>query len=234
MGRNSKRNSHTKAQRIAASLASPSKGKPAEREQNSQSGDVKGEKTGKGKLSSGKPPKPRKLMSKPAISRAGVSQVWKEIWAYLGPAVAILGFWFSFKPTIAITSGSTLDPSQVFGTMFVVTNTGRIPVHNVHFTCSIHAISNKIFVQNLTSEGKKVAPIDILPPSVPISRVCFTKSLLNGETMQKVVVHYTWPIIGATDSETAWFSSQRGASGSVLTREVNPSSEPPALMQIRS
>jgi hypothetical protein len=98
----------------------------------------------------GKKPKPKryaasaKAHTKPALfarftrqsgGEARAMAVWKNLWAVVGPLIALVGFYFLLRPQISIEPGANLDPSKPFGTLFLVKNTGHIPIYDVQFTC---------------------------------------------------------------------------------------------------
>ena len=163
-------------------------------------------------------------------ARQSFSNAWRSIWSYLGPLITIVGLWTYWSPSIAITAGAALDPSQLLQTDFLLTNIGHVPVYDVHLRCSL--LGQQFYAKLLESSGEILRPVSSLEPNHPVSRGCFTKSLMSGDLSLKVVASYHWPLIGKVSEETAYFSARKGASGFVLVPEERPSLEPPTLLSI--
>jgi hypothetical protein len=156
---------------------------------------------------------------------------WKNFWVYAGPLLTLVGLWAYWTPSISLVPGVNLDPSQEFQSQFLVTNTGHVAVNNLTFTCSL--MGKKMGVAELNmSAGDTLAPVAILKPGNFASRGCFTKSLVVGGPILKIVAHYRWPLVGNSDSATAYFSVREGSSGVFLVPEGAPSPEPPTLLSV--
>ncbi len=60
---------------------------------------------------------------------------WKEVWAILGPCIALTGFFFLLKPQVEIDPSVNLDPAEPLATQFLISNKGHVPVYNIQFGC---------------------------------------------------------------------------------------------------
>lgn len=84
-------------------------------------------------------------------------------WATFLAIAAILGFaatLYSFAPIVSITTSSSLNPNHPFGTIFVVTNDGWLPINSVEYFCGFINVTteNNIRVQRIT-----VGPFEATP-----------------------------------------------------------------------
>src|ERR1700730_2078168 len=75
----------------------------------------------------------------PKAAAAGLRplELWKNVWAVLGPAVALTGFAFLLWPQVRIEPGASLDFTDALTTQFRVTNSGNVPVYEIRFGCDI-------------------------------------------------------------------------------------------------
>lgn len=71
---------------------------------------------------------------KPVSKRWRVLNTWKDVWAILGPAIAIVGPIFLLWPQVKIEPSANPNPTDPLGTEFTVINSGNVPVYNVRFT----------------------------------------------------------------------------------------------------
>src|ERR1700687_4130763 len=65
-------------------------------------------------------------------SPSQVSWLWKEFWAYAGPIVSLIGFYFLLAPQISVEPTISLDPTQTLSTQLLIKNVGHVPVYNIH------------------------------------------------------------------------------------------------------
>lgn len=143
---------------------------------------------------------------------------WGRYW---GPSLGIVGLfstvisiWTYFAPSIAITPGDNLDPSQEFQTQFVVTNRGNFPLYNMHFACSIEG--SRVDIESLRGNGKTLRRIAKFPSGGVASRGCFVESRVRVDGRLKVDVYYTWSSFSIEMVQPAYFRVENGASGNML------------------
>lgn len=132
-------------------------------------------------------------------------------------------------PGVAIATGANLDPSQQFGTAFLVTNSGKLPLHDLTFACALVGGSMRIGRLAMTDS---LRPVPRLDPAEAASRNCFAVSEGIEGAVLRIQVRYHWPFINRTETKTAYFSTQQTSSGFVMTPEPTPPSEPPAIFPI--
>jgi hypothetical protein len=173
------------------------------------------------------PPPPPAIPKDRQRSDWHLSKGWKEFWAFAGPLLAIVGAWNYWVPNISIAPGVNLDPRQEFQTQFVISNTGHIPIYDVHFSCDL--IGNRLAVAELGT-GDMLEPIPQLLGTA--SRGCFAKSLVAHGPWLKVTARYRWPLTGKEHSSSGFFSVREGANGVFLVSEPPPSPEPRSILHV--
>ncbi len=171
--------------------------------------------------------------SAPKTRKSGLGTIWGiwgKAWAIFGPILTIIGSWQLYTPHVAITSGVNLDSSQQFQTQFVVTNTGKVAVYDLRFTCEL--LGDAIAIGSLASRPPDLLPVAQLPPGAPVSRGCFSESRnISGETL-RVTTHYKWPLFNKDASVEAYFSVRSGQGGFFLVPEAPPDPSLPSLIRL--
>lgn len=166
----------------------------------------------------------------PTNKRSSFGAVWKDVWAYLGPFFTLVGVWAYWSPSLTITSGVNLDPSQSLQTQFVVTNNGHVPVRDVNLTCGL--LSDKVAFDQLDTINNSLRPIAVLGPGMTASRGCFSQSQNVTGAILKIEAHYRWPIINRIETVKAFFSALKGRDGNYLVPEAPPVPEPQTLIRV--
>ena len=141
--------------------------------------------------------------------------MWKNFWALAGPLVSLVGLWFLLHPSIDVTVGGNLDPSQQFQSLLIINNRGHVPVYNLQFSCGIKGPT--VVVKELSFTASNLAPVAELPTGRSVTRNCFSKSEIPESGMLEFVVTYDWPITGYKSQYTSLFSVKSTTSGSLLT-----------------
>ncbi|WP_124551096.1 hypothetical protein [Burkholderia sp. Bp9015] len=140
---------------------------------------------------------------------------WGMFWGIAGPLSTAISLWTYFGPSVAISPGVNLDPSQEFQTQFVVANKGNFPLYNVHFSCEIMGSSADI--KDLEINGRTLRRIEKFQSGGVASRGCFTQSRIPTGGRLKVDVYYTWRMgFGREEVQSAYFRVESGASGNYL------------------
>jgi hypothetical protein len=143
----------------------------------------------------------------------GMGRWWNKFWGLTGPISIVISLLIYIAPSIAITPGDNLDPSQEFQTQFVVTNKGNFSLYNVHFTCEIDG--SAIAIQNLQGSSS-LKRIPHFQSGGLASRGCFAQSRTRTDGRLKVDVYYTWPRFGIERVQPTYFRVESGASGNFL------------------
>jgi hypothetical protein len=141
--------------------------------------------------------------------------LWKTAWAFIGPIVGLITFYTNFTPAISIAPGVNIDKTQTFSTQLLVTNTGRVPVYNLTFSCGFGS-SNLMVIKHLETHIQDIAPIPKLIAGQSVSKACAYRSEMFGNLRLNFTVTFEWPIIGATDTKTASFIVKEGPDGYFL------------------
>lgn len=105
---------------------------------------------------------------------------------------------------------------------FKVTNTGHVPVYNVHFRCE-YGFPLSFGSPGLDMTGNSFAPAAVLSPGGAITRSCAdTSSHDVGTPNMQITTLYKWPIIGNTVSGAAFFRVVKGNDGYFLLPDQMP------------
>ena len=78
-------------------------------------------------------------------------EFWKFAWAILGPIVALTTFYFNFTPSVSITPTVNIDKTQTYSTQIEITNTGRVPIYDLIFSCGISTPGARLVVGKLST-----------------------------------------------------------------------------------
>jgi hypothetical protein len=143
---------------------------------------------------------------------------WKEVWAYLGPCLSLVGAWFLLTPNIDVTAGINLDTAQQFQTQFLVSNRGHVPIYNVHFACGL---TGPVVAIDSIRGSEYFSPISELRPGAIASRGCFGESRVPISGPLEISVFYTWPLIGKESVVKADFTVRQTASGFAMVPDTS-------------
>ena len=168
------------------------------------------------------PPSPKiEQIARPAsIRRATSTALFQQIRALtiVGlAAIAISQFAYAFKPSVTIEAGPVLDVRDPLATLIRITNSGRVPVRNVRFSCQI--LPQGTGTENIRPGQESVAS---LAAHASATRDCVARANrgqtsiqgLNPLTMGlDITVDFTWPLIPLADHETRHFSVRRDEDG---------------------
>lgn len=144
------------------------------------------------------------------------------MWGLIGPIITLVGVGFWLEPAITIEPTASLDRSVSLATQFKVTNTGHVPVYNVHFRCQ-YGFPLGFGNPGLDMTGSTFGPAAVLSPGAPITRSCAdTSSHDVGTPNMQITTFYKWPIIGKTSSVAAFFRVVKGNDGYFLLPDEMP------------
>jgi hypothetical protein len=133
---------------------------------------------------------PRQEKDDPIRPENRFFRYWKLFWAIGGPLIAAISTAMNFQPELSITTGANIDPTQTFAMQFAVSNTGRVPVRNLRFSCSLRG-GGPVFIGSMRPGN--IAPVQYLPKGQTVTRGCFNESKdIIGATLL-VNVNYDWP-----------------------------------------
>lgn len=171
--------------------------------------------------------KPRTAREEPPAGRVwrslrAVWGPWQAVWGLIGPIISLVSVCFWLQPAITIEPTASLDRSETFATQFKVTNTGHVPVYNVHFRCE-YGFPLSFGSPGLDMTGNSFAPAAVLSPGGAITRSCAdTSSHDVGTPNMQITTLYKWPIIGNTVSGAAFFRVVKGNDGYFLLSDQMP------------
>lgn len=150
--------------------------------------------------------------------------MWQEFWSVVGPIFVLITFYSNFTPAIAIGPSVNLDKAQTYSTQILITNTGRVPVYDLTFSCLFGGPTGRMDVYRLgdDSEPDDLAPVQRLAAGQPITKACATTSDVGGNNQLTFVVNFKWPLIGYRDSRTAFFEIKEGREGHFLLPSGSP------------
>jgi hypothetical protein len=168
------------------------------------------------------PPSPKiEQIARPASIRRAISTaLFQQIRALTTvglAAIAISQFAYAFKPSVTIEAGPVLDVRDPLATLIRITNSGRVPVRNVRFSCQI--LPQGTGTENIRPGQESVAS---LAAHASATRDCVARANrgltsiqgLNPLTMGlDITVDFTWPLIPLADHETRHFSVRRDEDG---------------------
>src|SRR5262245_36344418 len=66
----------------------------------------------------------------PEQRRSRPLEIWKDVWAILGPLVTMTTLSFLLWPQIQIDAGPNPNPAEPGSAEFIISNVGRVPVFN--------------------------------------------------------------------------------------------------------
>ena len=173
------------------------------------------------------PPSPKieQIASPASIRRATSTALFQQIRALtiVGlAAIAISQFAYAFKPSVTIEAGPVLDVRDPLATLIRITNSGRVPVRNVRFSCQI--LPQGTGTENIGPGQESVASLAV---HASATRDCVARANrgqtsiqgLNPLTMGlDITVDFTWPLIQLADHETKHFSVRRDEDGRFICR----------------
>ncbi len=165
-------------------------------------------------------PTPRAVEPAPLPKRTGAKwrkglEGWKNIWAVLGPAVALTGFAFLLWPQVKIDPLVNLNPKDALTAQFAIANSGKVPVYDLKFECMFGSRGD-IHIGNMVTSDETLAPIPLLPPGKSRTRTCVVSSTGSEVPDLQITAHYKWPLIPKESEMRAYFRVARGVNGDVF------------------
>jgi len=101
---------------------------------------------------------------------------------------------------------------------FAVTNTGRVPVRNLRFTCALRG--QAVFIGSLRPGN--IEPARDLPKGQTITRGCFSESNdIRGASLW-VDVTYDWPLLPISATKSVSFVPLKTTAGFVMVPDYQP------------
>jgi hypothetical protein len=150
-------------------------------------------------------------------------ELWKNVWAVLGPAVALTGFAFLLWPQVRIEPSSSLDSTDALTTQFRVTNTGNVPVYEIRFGCSVGIGAAYTHLGHVQAGAASLAPLARLAAGNSVTRSCVISSSGSDIPNMQITATFEWPLIPWSESKTAFFRVVRSATGAaVLLPDLAP------------
>jgi hypothetical protein len=150
----------------------------------------------------------------PARQRWRPLEIWKNVWAILGPIVSMTAFSFLMWPQVKIEPSANPNPTDPLGTEFVVTNSGNVPVYNVRFSCGLGSGSGHVsFKDTSVNPWKTLSPAAVLPAGAPVARSCAVSSEGSQFASMSIIATYEWPLIWKESSKSAFFKVIRSTNG---------------------
>jgi hypothetical protein len=157
-----------------------------------------------------------------AYKRLRVLDIWKNVWAILGPVIALTGFAFLLWPQIKIESSANPNPSDPLGTEFVVINSGNVPVYDLRFECII-AQGGRSYIGHIEGNMATIRPAPVLKPGEPLSRSCAISAEGSQIPNMQLNVSYKWPFMWKQSTKRAFFKVIRGTNGiAYLVPDLSP------------
>lgn len=163
-------------------------------------------------------------------SRLRIRERYRTFWAYAGPIFTLVSAGALWWPSVTITSGANLDPSQDFQTQVLINNNGKSPVYDMSITCDL--VGEEAYIGKLQTPERPIPKIPTLRAGEVASRGCLAASKYITGLQLRVHADFTWPIIGRRDRVTSYFSVERGPTGSVLVPQARPTIERKATITI--
>jgi hypothetical protein len=160
---------------------------------------------------------------KAAATRLRPLELWKNVWAVLGPAVGLTGFAFLLWPQVQIEPGSSLDFTDALTTQFRVTHSGNVPVYEIRFGCDIGIRAAHTHFGDTRGGAASLAPVAKLAAGSPVTRSCVISSSGSEIPNMQITATYKWPLIPWSESKTAFFRVVRTTTGAaVLLPDLPP------------
>ena len=151
---------------------------------------------------------------KPGVKRFRPLDIWKNVWAVLGPGIALTGFSFLLWPQVKIEPSVNPNPTDPIGTEFIVINSGNVPVYNVRFSCGIGIGGEGTYIGRArVNTAATLSPVAVLPPGVSVAKSCVVSSEGSIIPNLEITATYKWPIIWKESSKNAFFRVIRGTNG---------------------
>jgi hypothetical protein len=166
----------------------------------------------------------RSTTAQRAPQRRRFSRWWQAMWGVIGPIITLVSVGFWLEPAITIEPTVSLNRSESLATQFKVTNTGHLPVYNLHFRCE-YGPPIKFGNAGLDMTGSTFGPAAVLSPGDPITRSCADPSSHEvGTPNMQITAFYKWPtpVIGKTFSVPAFFRVVKGNDGYFLLPDQMP------------
>ena len=150
-------------------------------------------------------------------------ELWKNVWAVLGPAVALTWFAILLWPQVRIEPSSSLDSTDALTTQFRVTNTGNVPVYEIRFGCSVGIGAAYTHLGHVQAGAASLATLAKLAAGNSVTRSCVISSSGSDIPNMQITATFEWPLIPWSESKTAFFRVVRSATGAaVLLPDLAP------------
>jgi hypothetical protein len=169
--------------------------------------------------------RPSTAREKPSAKRVwhslpAIWGLWQATWGVIGPIITLVSVGFWLEPAIIIEPTASLDRSETLATQFKVTNTGHVPVYDLHFRCEY---GFPLSAGNFDMTGRSFGPAAVLSPGQPITRSCADASSHDvGTPNMQITAFYKWPITGKTTSVAVYFRVVKGNDGYFLLPDQMP------------
>jgi hypothetical protein len=140
--------------------------------------------------------------------------VWKDVWAILGPGVAFTALGFALWPQIRVEAFVNPNPTDPIGTQFLITNSGNVPVYNVRFACSFGVGPGSTYIGSMVVDmPRTLSPLEVLPAGRSVTRSCVLSSDRSEVSNIRFTALYKWPIFGREVSIPAFYRVIKGREG---------------------
>lgn len=106
----------------------------------------------------------------PKRFRARAAQWSGRFWKAFLAAITVVGFAYSFRPEIDVDRDLSLNSQDPFATQFRITNTGRLAIYNLTFSCTINGPTMQDVL--ISSFGPGQQPIAVLESKKSATRNC--------------------------------------------------------------
>jgi hypothetical protein len=158
---------------------------------------------------------------------------WKNVWAIVGPLVSLVGLAFLLWPQITINNIASLNPDDPLSAQFMITNSGHVPIYNVHVVCSLNVgEEGGLYLGDVTINSSMIAPINRISPGQGATRSCSVSSKGSKTDNIEISVGYRWPIIWRQDEKVSFFKTVRSEGGAVFLLPDLPPASTNAAMRI--
>lgn len=153
---------------------------------------------------------------------------WGTLFAVVSPVSALLGFligvYFNWWISLSAEPSISLDKAGQYATLIKISNEGRIPAHNLRFSCGYGAGGGTTRIDGvLDTASMNVAPARSLGYKQAITRSCNVPLVsIGGNDRLAFIVEYEWPWIKWPTEERFVFSVAKGPEGYALVPDLLP------------
>lgn len=149
-----------------------------------------------------------------------VWSIWKEVWAFLGPTITLVGLYYSALSNITIEPSVNLDPARQYATQVLISNRGNFTVYNLRFECAYGDGGERTVFNGRLSKPDTLA-VSQLDPGQATTKSCDSALSLEGNQKLGFVVAYR-SLLGGEARKIAHFGVRKGAPGYFLVPEAFP------------